>query len=468
MRLKKIPTIILLVALLLISTMVYVFASGKSSEKEQYIVSLSLGDSSDVQRIRVGQNGILVRPEDPLREGYIFDGWLLNGVPYNFDMPISGDIRLEASWKKIEEDETIITYSVTFDTVGGSDIGKITVKSGNKITKPLDPIKVGYEFKGWLFNNQTYSFNTSVTNDMVLVANWEIESETTTKYKITFDTDGGSAISSLMVKSGDKLNKPTNPAKSGYSFKEWQLDGKAYDFSKTVTSNITLKAIYTKTNTKNVTITFDSDGGSTITASTINSGDKVSKPTNPMKNGYSFKEWQLNGSAYDFNKVVTSDITLKAIYSINLYKVTFNSSGGSDVSAQTITHGNKVSKPNDPTRSGYIFKGWLSEGATYDFDRIITADIMLTATWEMKPTYTMTILPIGSDIYSPDYQVKVYANGNDITPTVQYLYDKDGVQIAKYVVGINILRGNKAELEAAKTSGTITVKLSNSTIITIN
>ena len=68
-------------------------------------------------------------------------------------------------------------------------------------------------------------------------------------YTISFDTDGGSSIDSVVVKSGEKIDKPDNPSKDGYSFVNWEYEGREYNFDNGVTSNLTLKAIWKKNST---------------------------------------------------------------------------------------------------------------------------------------------------------------------------------------------------------------------------
>ena len=95
------------------------------------------------------------------------------------------------------------------------------------------------------------------------------------------------------------MSKPTNPTKKGYKFVEWQLDGKAFDFNTKITAETTLTAVFEES--KTVTVTFDSDGGSSVKAQEIETGSKATAPANPTKSGYKFVEWQLNGKKYDFN-----------------------------------------------------------------------------------------------------------------------------------------------------------------------
>lgn len=70
-------------------------------------------------------------------------------------------------------------------------------------------------------------------------------------YTVNFDLNGGKgSINSQSVTAGKTVNRPENPARDGYTFVEWQLDGKYYDFATPVTNNITLKAIWKEINTK--------------------------------------------------------------------------------------------------------------------------------------------------------------------------------------------------------------------------
>lgn len=67
--------------------------------------------------------------------------------------------------------------------------------------------------------------------------------------------------------------------------------------------------------TKQFTVTFDSNGGTKVESQTVVKGDKVSRPSNPTKEGYSFEAWMLDGEVYDFDSEVNKDITLKAKWS---------------------------------------------------------------------------------------------------------------------------------------------------------
>ena len=132
------------------------------------------------------------------------------------------------------------------------------------------------------------------------------------KFEVKFDTNGGNKIETVTVKKNERVEAPKDPKKKGYVFVEWQKDGKTYDFKKKVTENMTLKAkwlpeIY-------VTVTLDSNGGSELEPVQIVSGSKISKDDleKPTREGYTFAGWLIGENKYDFNKKITSNLTLTA------------------------------------------------------------------------------------------------------------------------------------------------------------
>ncbi len=133
-------------------------------------------------------------------------------------------------------------------------------------------------------------------------------------HKVIFDSNGGQGtVSEKYVKDGECVEEPKSPTKSDAVFSSWTLDGSAYNFSTPLTSDITLKAVYTPL----YTITFDSDGGTyTPEAQYIKENEKVIEPKSPDKSSTRGFMWWVteNNEPYDFSKEVTSSFTLKAVY----------------------------------------------------------------------------------------------------------------------------------------------------------
>ncbi|WP_341476077.1 InlB B-repeat-containing protein [Bifidobacterium simiarum] len=138
------------------------------------------------------------------------------------------------------------------------------------------------------------------------------------------------------------------------------------------------------------TVSFDARGGTPFEDQYVKDGDKAPQ-LEPYRWGYSFAGWYYGNAKWDFNRAVTSDITLVAHWTKNAEPVTyrtvaFNSNGGSAVTSQKVTNGGKVKQPANPTRSGYTFAGWYYGNAKWDFNRGVTANITLTAQWTKNPT----------------------------------------------------------------------------------
>ena len=74
------------------------------------------------------------------------------------------------------------TYTVSFDSSGGTIVDDQIIEEGLVASKPSDPIKDGYTLICWLYNDEVYQFDTPVKSNLVLVANWEEEGPHTHNY----------------------------------------------------------------------------------------------------------------------------------------------------------------------------------------------------------------------------------------------------------------------------------------------
>ena len=332
-------------------------------------------------------------------------------------------------------------YTVSFDTDGGTKVEEIKVKKNATIEVLPTTTKDGYTFIEWQLNGKTFDKSTKITSDITLKASWQKNAEPTVevkKYKVTFNTDGGSKIENVEVEENKTLEKPENPTKKGYTFDKWMLNNKEYDFDTKVTKDITLKATWKKEETNSekptspeetkpteevkYTVNFDSNGGSNVASQTVVKGKRVTRPTNPIRDGYIFDGWALDGKTYNFYSIITKDITLKAVWKRIeetkpveevKYTVNFDSNGGSSVASQTIVKGNKVIKPTNPVKEGYKFINWQLNGIDYDFNTPINDNMILKANWKQK-NYTVKVSAV--DDYSPARILTVKEDGVVITP----------------------------------------------------
>lgn len=135
------------------------------------------------------------------------------------------------------------------------------------------------------------------------------------------------------------------------------------------------------------TVWFDSFGGTAVESQTVKDSECVKKPENPEKEGFTFVEWQLDNSTYDFSTAVTSDITLTAYYTINegteIVLITLDYQNGDMSNIVEIKKGNILSEPPVPKKNGYKFVGWYLSDVKFDFSTEINDNITLTAKWEI-------------------------------------------------------------------------------------
>jgi len=109
------------------------------------------------------------------------------------------------------------------------------------------------------------------------------------QFTITFDTDGGSKIDPITQDYDTEVTAPEAPTKEGYTFVEWQRDGKAEKIPARMPAEDRIYKAVWKIN--QYTITFDTDGGSKIDPITQDYGSAVKAPANPTRSGYTFTGW---------------------------------------------------------------------------------------------------------------------------------------------------------------------------------
>lgn len=188
------------------------------------IVTYKDGDSEYAKQV-LPSGTLATRPDTPATTpGCTFGGWnKADGTAWDYASDkVTDNITLYAKW-------AANTYTITFDTAGGSEIAPITQDYGTVITAPEAPTREGYTFIGWDKEIPT----TMPAENMTVTAQWEIN-----QYKITFDTNGGSEIASITQDYGTAITAPADPTREGYTFIGWDKEIPAT----MPAENITLKA----------------------------------------------------------------------------------------------------------------------------------------------------------------------------------------------------------------------------------
>ena len=304
-----------------------------------------------IEKVKVGE----VIPADQIpsteKAEYEFDGWYVNGSKVDlstYKVAVSGStgVVITGKWN-------IISYTVTFDSDGGSAVKEQKVDSGKTATEPEAPKLEGKAFMGWYDGENEFDFATAITKDITLKAKWQ-DAE---YHVLTFVSADGITLA----------------ANSGYTTPSRVLVGTKFTLPKANQVAVTGKAL------KAWNVKFGSDP----IGETYAPGDEI-KVLDDMV----YSPISADAKTVSFRlDIAAADVT----------------DATSPFAKQTVGVGGLIAAPaKDPTRAGYVFAGWkqlLTESTVaddfWDFDADTVKDNMsLVAQWE---GVTTTVVPVEAD-----------------------------------------------------------------------
>lgn len=284
----------------------------------RYKVSFNLNGAEgniDTQTIVTGEKA--EKPADPSRgENYKFLGWYMDAagtMPFNFDNAITTNFDLYAKWAEI--------YTVTFHmNYDGSTEQSQKVVSGETL-KAVTPEREGYVFAGWFIDaacTQAYVVG-GVTSSFTLYAKWA--SAQAEKYTYTFNLNYEGAPAALVVEvvEGGIVEVPACEAPEGKILSGWYTDAactQAFDVTAAATASQTLYAKWVDSIT--VSYNYNFDGAPEAGTVTLAAGGKVTKPSDPVRSGYTFVGWSTAANKeanFNFDNAINESVTLYAQWS---------------------------------------------------------------------------------------------------------------------------------------------------------
>jgi uncharacterized repeat protein (TIGR02543 family) len=276
---------------------------------------------------------------------------------------------------------TINTFTVTFKDWDGKALKTETVKWNNNATAPANPSREGYTFTGWDKTFTNIKANTEVT------AQYSINT-----YTLSFNSNGGTTVDDITAAYGTAVTAPTS-TRTGYTFSKWvDADGNGVP-SIMPAENISYTAQWTP---NSYTISFNSNNG-TGDMNSINAvydSDAVLPTCTLTRTGYTFSGWSTSKEGGNIIKDGTTvnnlttgnnvDVVLYAQWTANEYTVTYRVDG-TEKAVQTYKYGTVITAIENPSKTGYTFKGWKETlPATMPANNIV-----VDAVFEVN-TYTLT------------------------------------------------------------------------------
>ena len=300
------------------------------------------------------------------------------------------------SWNVDSGDDVFYVYE---DLLASSQTVSVNYNANGSAVAAVPA--TGYHFVSWSDNGSTNPVrqDLNVTSDVTANAIFAIDT-----YTLAYTAGNGGSIvgsSTQVVNFGSNGTTVTATPNTGYHFVSWSdgvLTAARQDLA--VAANVTVTANFA---INTYTITFNSNGGSAVTAITQAPGTAVSAPTAPTKAGSTFAGWFSDAgltTAYTFTTMPAVDTTLYAKWTVNTTTITFNSNGGSAVTAITQAPGIAVSAPTAPTKAGSTFAGWFSDAGlttAYTFTTMPAVDTTLYAKWTAGTTLIPTRMTMNAN-----------------------------------------------------------------------
>ena len=388
-----------------------------------YTVTFNSGAPSQIRA-----NCPATAPDAPTKRGYIFNGWLNGGTPYDFTQNVTQNIYLTADWVPK-------SYTVKFDTNGGTTIADKTLTWDDMVLEGVsDPTKPGYDFAGWTFDGGNVLTRTTYANlaaddtvtSITLTAQWTLH-----LYTVTLDANGGTFDAggstverdTVTATYGEPLDQMPIPRYKGYFFRGWydeKWGGRQYGdknghgtYTYDKTEDCTLYAMWEEAPL--CTVTFDPNGGTLTGAATCEEkqNECIQRPyEEPIREGHNFRGWYTDAACkpeqkWDFDDPIPGNMTLYAGWDILSYVIRVRFANGEPDSIINQNYDTAITVPDDPTREGYTFIGWDTP-----FPKKMPAKIMeITALWQIN-RYKITFDTDGGseiDSIEQDYDTAITA-----------------------------------------------------------
>ena len=311
------------------------------------------GGSPEPETQEVKHLGKASKPENPVKDGFLFDGWYYQGEKWSFvGYIVTEDMTLTAQWSEVQEEVECGIISAEGFEFGTEEVnGQIvqtlskTVANNAKSYDLANLIEVSDGCTWRLYSDFELQHDTNKI--MANLAEGENEGwlmvysgEKQTRYKVnvyrrhirnyTFQS-AGEIHASGTIEEDQELNMPENPAKKGYIFQYWTVDGEQVVFPYTVTVDTTFIAVFTPNNNA---LHFDGNGatGGSMEDMTIATDASANLTANGyVRAGYTFKGWATSaggevvyadGATYTMG--TESEYTLYAVWEANTNTLHFD------------------------------------------------------------------------------------------------------------------------------------------------
>lgn len=342
------------------------------------------GTAVDTQK-NVQYGTTATKPENPTREGYRFLGWFTkDGKAFDFSTPITKSMTLTAKWEIVNINAYIIpiTSDGTQLVGAGFDMALNTTTLG-RVGLP------GYEDEDAV----RIHFATFASSAGLADANDYFPGTDPLVVKAVADLKNG--LERRFAAGVNEAKADGIMSKTDWTYLHvGELDDE--DDTNFLSGNLVFySARFVTEDSEHVTGMPNAEYTHNAVAvyDYYLDGETITVPDAvPERYGYDFLGWSVKAVPAENDKLlkagdtvtVDGDVVFTAQWKLKEYTVSFDSKGGTKVDSQIVEHGSTATKPRNPHRNDYTFKGWYLDGKKFDFSTPITGDITLVARWATK------------------------------------------------------------------------------------
>ena len=437
-------------------------AAATGKRVDYYANGGTFADGSDWQNNYTNENGEVTPSAAPVRDGYVFAGWVYAGTDQvvDFSQPLQGGsdhFMLFAKWTEAPSKVLNVTYAANGGQFADGNNVMLGQTDSNGIARqPLAPTRDGYVFAGWYYHSNgtdPVDFNQPIVGggkNVTLFAAWTPAKQDKT-VEILYVANGGTFFDGNDTMQGvtdtDGIARlPLQPTREGYDFLGWSYDrdgNDPVDFTKAIVAGSGHATVYAQWKQNNEkTVLYVANGGAFAdgneTMEGVTDSDGVARqPLAPTREGYTFTGWTYDAAGtepVDFTKPIPGGgqhVTFFAQWAElanNEKEVLYVANGGvfadGNDALQGVTDGDGVARqPLAPTREGYTFAGWTYDrdgNDPVDFSKPVQGGgdhVTFFAQWDMvKEDNSIDVLYVANG--------GTFFDGNE---TLQGVTDGDGV-----------------------------------------
>ena len=280
-------------------------------------------------------------------------------------------------------------YEVVFQDNDGTVINKQNIEEDQSVNCPKDIIKTGYDFKGWLNNEQLSEFPYSIVCDSIFTASYAAKT-----FKLTLDVNGGNNLNKTdyIVTYGQPF-KLITPTREGYEFNGWYNGDTEIDESEWLyAEDKTFTASWLALN-YNVTVNHDNEQAGSVTGEGEYQYDSDVTLSAIPNEGYNFVGW-FDGDDNLITENATLNFTMGLDVVINVkwnFFTVSTTSNNESAGTYSVLDNKKISIGESvtltaATASGYTWLGWYCNENLLTLNKVYTfvmdsEDMAFTAKW---------------------------------------------------------------------------------------